>query len=202
MRFIVLWLIVLTVIIAGAVFASTTDFNKDGQIDFQDFVQFVSRFGAEAGDSGYEAKFDLDGSGKIDLTDFTMFAETFGQGPHSEKPALTPDELEALAKGLRSGGKPHQAIAGYEKLLEIATEPLRRARAMNSLGGLYSDIGNLEDAAAYYKRGVADYGDSEDSAVRAQVIWASIGFGTVRLKQGEVSRATLLFEQAKSYFPK
>ena len=51
----------------------SSDFNGDGQIDFEDFLEFVNAYGSE------EARFDLDNSGRVDLADFLKFVEDFGR---------------------------------------------------------------------------------------------------------------------------
>ncbi len=48
------------------------DFNRDGKIDFEDFVAFARAFGT--GDPA----FDLDGDGKVGFSDFIAFARAFG----------------------------------------------------------------------------------------------------------------------------
>lgn len=57
----------------------TADFNGDGVVDFADFLAFVSRFGARAGDAHYESIYDLDGNGEIGFSDFLSFAAQFGR---------------------------------------------------------------------------------------------------------------------------
>jgi len=50
-----------------------TDFDRNGQVDFTDFLAFVSAFG------GTHPDFDLDGSGRVDFADFLVFAASFGR---------------------------------------------------------------------------------------------------------------------------
>ena len=50
-----------------------SDFNKDGTIDFADFLLLVSAFGSS------ESKYDIDGNGTVDFTDFLMFVQVFGK---------------------------------------------------------------------------------------------------------------------------
>ena len=52
----------------------SSDFNGDGQIDFEDFLEFVNAYGSE------EARFDLDNSGRVDFADFLKFVDDFGSG--------------------------------------------------------------------------------------------------------------------------
>ncbi len=59
--------------------APSPDFNGDGKVDFQDFVQFAQRFGAEEGETNYDAGFDLDSDGRIAFSDFVLFARAFGR---------------------------------------------------------------------------------------------------------------------------
>ena len=50
----------------------STDFNGDGQIDLEDFLEFARAYGSE------EARFDLDNSGRVDFADFLKFVQDFG----------------------------------------------------------------------------------------------------------------------------
>lgn len=50
-----------------------SDFNNDGIVDFDDFLQFADGF--QRGD----ARFDLDGDGQTGFTDFLEFARAFGR---------------------------------------------------------------------------------------------------------------------------
>ena len=56
----------------------TPDFNRDGKVDFGDFVAFGMRFGASRGDARYDAKYDLDQDGTIGFGDFLIFGQEFG----------------------------------------------------------------------------------------------------------------------------
>lgn len=49
------------------------DFDSDGKVDFEDFLQFAGAWG-----SG-EAQFDLNDSGRVDFDDFLLFAANFGK---------------------------------------------------------------------------------------------------------------------------
>ena len=55
------------------------DFDGSGEVDFPDFLQFVSKFGARHGDERYEARFDLDGDNEVGFGDFLIFAGSFGK---------------------------------------------------------------------------------------------------------------------------
>ena len=57
----------------------TPDFNRDGRVNFADFLLFGSRFGASRGDERYEAKYDLDEDGTIGFGDFLIFGRDFGK---------------------------------------------------------------------------------------------------------------------------
>ena len=48
-------------------------------VDVADFLQFVNAFGLEAGQNGYDAKFDLDDNGIVNVADFLLFIAVFGQ---------------------------------------------------------------------------------------------------------------------------
>lgn len=53
------------------------DFNRDNQVDFDDFFLFAGVFGQKA--TGVNAKFDLDIDGEIGFGDFFEFASAFGK---------------------------------------------------------------------------------------------------------------------------
>ena len=57
----------------------TADFDRDGVVDFADFLQFAVQFGLSRGDAGYDAQFDLDGDGIIGFGDFLIFVDAFGE---------------------------------------------------------------------------------------------------------------------------
>ena len=50
-----------------------SDFNRDGTIDFADFLLFVSAFGSS------EAQYDIDRNGAVDFPDFLLFVSVFGK---------------------------------------------------------------------------------------------------------------------------
>ena len=54
------------------------DFDGDGAVGFQDFLQFASHFGLRDGAVGYDGRYDLDGDGAIGFGDFVLFAKAFG----------------------------------------------------------------------------------------------------------------------------
>ena len=51
--------------------ALASDFDGDGDVDFDDFFAFASAFGKKQGETRYDAKFDLITNGVIDLRVFT-----------------------------------------------------------------------------------------------------------------------------------
>ena len=55
------------------------DFNHDGAVGFADFIQFAANFGLSQGDSGYDARYDLDGDGEVGFSDFLILAGDFGK---------------------------------------------------------------------------------------------------------------------------
>ena len=58
---------------------AAADFDRDGTVGFQDFLQFAGQFGTSQGDAGYDARFDLDGDGAVGFSDLLIFAERFGK---------------------------------------------------------------------------------------------------------------------------
>ena len=57
----------------------TPDFNRDGVVNFADFLEFAGQFGARQGDGRYDAKYDLDSDGAIGFGDFLIFSSSFGK---------------------------------------------------------------------------------------------------------------------------
>ena len=55
------------------------DFDRNGVVDFPDFLLFVGKFGSKQGDETYEDRFDLDGNGVIGFSDFLNFVNDFGK---------------------------------------------------------------------------------------------------------------------------
>ena len=57
----------------------TPDFNRDGMVNFADFLAFVGQFGTRQGDGRYDAKYDLDSDGEIGFGDFLTFSSSYGK---------------------------------------------------------------------------------------------------------------------------
>ena len=57
----------------------TPDFNRDGMVNFADFLAFAGQFGARQGDGRYDAKYDLDSDGTIGFGDFLIFGNSYGK---------------------------------------------------------------------------------------------------------------------------
>ncbi len=55
------------------------DFDRNGVVEFPDFVLFARRFGVSRGDETFEARYDLDGDGNVGFSDFLIFARNFGK---------------------------------------------------------------------------------------------------------------------------
>ena len=62
-----------------AVALANPDFDGNGTVDFDDFVQFAAKFGLSQKDDGYEARYDLNGNGSVGFSDFLIFAGAFGK---------------------------------------------------------------------------------------------------------------------------
>ena len=59
--------------------APSPDFNGDGVVDVNDFLQFINLYGAQRGDGTYQAKYDLDSNDIIGVSDFILFIESYGK---------------------------------------------------------------------------------------------------------------------------
>ena len=62
-----------------AVAQANPDFDGNGTVGFDDFVQFAAKFGLSQDEDGYEARYDLDGNGSVGFSDFLIFAGAFGK---------------------------------------------------------------------------------------------------------------------------
>ena len=83
----------------AAVISSTRlpgDFDWDFDVDFADFLAFVSVFGKTSADADYNSRMDMDGSGAIDFADFVTFAGVFGRTYTRPPWAADRDALVAL----------------------------------------------------------------------------------------------------------
>ena len=55
------------------------DFNRNGIVDFADYLLFVATYGAREGDPAYNPWMDFDKDGAITFSDFLIFTAAFGQ---------------------------------------------------------------------------------------------------------------------------
>ena len=88
------------------------DFNDDGCVGFDDFVQFSSAFGSKQGDVIYDSnpredvikfkqavdakvisEYDFDSNGLVDFPDFAIFSQNYGKGCGEEQPELDASQL-------------------------------------------------------------------------------------------------------------
>ncbi len=53
------------------------DFDRNGVVDFYDFVEFAGSYNSKSGDSNYSCIFDFDDNGVIDFYDFVEFAAVY-----------------------------------------------------------------------------------------------------------------------------
>jgi hypothetical protein len=58
--------------------AAAADADRDGDVDFADFLSFAEHFSTIAGRLGYDPTYDYDGNRAINFTDFLIFASHFG----------------------------------------------------------------------------------------------------------------------------
>jgi hypothetical protein len=80
-----------------------SDFDGDGQIDFDDFVLFAMGYGKHEGQPDYEVAYDFDASGDIGFPDYLIFARSYGKqpaqgsaGPQISRPQMSPSVSAAL----------------------------------------------------------------------------------------------------------
>jgi len=55
------------------------DTDGDGDVDFDDFINFAGPYGLKEGEDDFEEYGDIDGDGDIDFDDFIIFAGIYGQ---------------------------------------------------------------------------------------------------------------------------
>jgi hypothetical protein len=59
--------------------AATGDFDKNGTVDFADFLLLAGQFGKTSADPAFNTRCDLDRDGTIGFSDFLIFAGQFGK---------------------------------------------------------------------------------------------------------------------------
>ena len=184
------------------------DFNRDGDVNFPDFIMFAKHFGSSYGEDTYSIQFDLNRDGEIDFADFTAFAAEFGTTTHADKPADNKQDtelralaLEEAAKEYRTAGYYAQAVAAYQRMLALSTHSLHRARGMNQLGRIYTEMDSLSQAAETFKANLAEFRESGEEAIRFQVLWSNVHLARIDLLQDKEQRASLYLSQARLYLP-
>ncbi|WP_319506336.1 lamin tail domain-containing protein [uncultured Methanolobus sp.] len=55
------------------------DYDSDGDVDFDDFVEFAAAYNKAQGEQGYDEIFDFDGDLDVDFDDFVEFAGVYGK---------------------------------------------------------------------------------------------------------------------------
>jgi hypothetical protein len=88
---------------AGTVTAVVTDmkgdYDADGDVDFDDFVEFAAAYNKVKGEQGYDEIFDFDGDLDVDFDDFVEFAGVYGTiSSEPEVITLSGDGQEATSK--------------------------------------------------------------------------------------------------------
>ena len=186
---------ILGVLVGVAYAAEYADFDEDGIVGFNDFVQFAQRYGSAAGDGVYESRYDVNGDGRINFGDYALFAEVFGQPIHADKVPVPINEIEDQAKAARDSGDYDKAIEKYQYFIDHARTPQDKARGLWELGSTYTAAGKSEDAKESYLKVLKDYRNSDIPAVKHQVVWSSIKLGELQ----ETETALVLYlEYAKS----
>ena len=195
----VVWVALVLVILVGVgVAAEFADFDEDGVVGFNDFVQFAQRYDSVAGDGVYESRYDVNGDGRINFGDYALFAEVFGQPVHADKVPISWEELEVLALTLKDKGEYAQALAKLQEFVEHARTPQDQARGLHEIATVYFDMGDKGKAREAHTKVLNRFRHSDIPAVRHQVIWSSIKLG--ELQESETA-LVLYLEYAKSLTP-
>ena len=53
------------------------DFNRDGRVNFADFILFVGKYAKRRGGEGYDPRYDLNADGAVDFADFRIFENSY-----------------------------------------------------------------------------------------------------------------------------
>lgn len=150
MRRVLLFLLLL--IVPGSLFAQgKPDFNKDGKIDFADFVLFAKVYGSA------NVIYDLDGDGTVGQGDFVLFAEAFNQPLSASKISATAEEIEAAAKAYWESGNYTGSIQKYEEFLAAVKDPDSKVMALMQIGLAYMEMDSLNAAGSTFRKIIKDY---------------------------------------------
>ena len=119
----------------------TPDFNRDGMVNFADFLAFGGQYGARQGDGRYDAKYDLDSDGAIGFGDFLIFGNSYGK------------EVSTPGGGSGGGGSTTTVDISDANLRAVIEDSLGKARgapitraemaSLTRLDAPDSDISNL-----------------------------------------------------------
>ena len=69
------------------------DFDRDGEVDFEDFFRFADFRGTEVSYESCNVVYDLDGDGDIGFSDFFLFADDFGKKVRAKLIALAQQHI-------------------------------------------------------------------------------------------------------------
>lgn len=58
---------------------AASDFDKNNQVGFSDFLSFANHFGLQTGATNFDPTYDLDGDRKISFEDFLIFVKNFNK---------------------------------------------------------------------------------------------------------------------------
>jgi len=112
---------------------------------------------------------------------------------HLEFGRSFPAALYGRAECLEKLGKPDDAIAALQEILDIDPD---HARAHNKLGTIYERRGDLDRASEYYNRALEIDSESADSA------YPRCNLGTVALKRGRFDESVEWLTRALEHEPK
>ncbi len=103
------------------------DFDGDGRVWTEDFVLFVTQFGRQQGDEGFDPIYDLDEDGRIWTGDFARFVAQFGKTSGAGKTvvALSPvgkNQDAELVVSVQTRGASSLSSEGMEFTVELSVE--------------------------------------------------------------------------------
>ena len=191
----------LVLVLSGSLSANPrTDFNRDGVVDFQDFLLLAQQFGTEQ----FDKRFDLDSNGELNLDDFMAFAEVFGTELSASKKADIPknpkaEKLEEQAKGLRARGEYTKAIETYEKFMVLATDSLSLARGYKEIGLTYLEADSLDQAIQFLEKVLIGFGRVTDKQIRYELAGCSTVLGQAFYMKQDSLQAAWHWNQINLY---
>jgi len=142
------------------------DFDHNGQIDLADFLALSAQYGLSKGDTGYDARYDLNLDGHVNFQDFLIFSRFYGQ--------KRPDISVAL-HDLLVGAEVQMKAEGLSELPVGMLLPKLDAEAdRTALQDIAGSDGNLSIDEAKFALGEPVLSDAVSGALQAAKVQMQI----------------------------